>query len=243
MHGEQTSFPPTQWTAIVEAARSGVPKRREQALSELCREYWLPLFIFAQRLGHSREDAEDFTQGFLSYVLQHDVLEGVRRDLGSLRTFLLRVFQRYMRDVAERGRADKRGGGQPVFSLNTGDREALAALDFAGADSPEMIFDRAWAHAILRGALLELSALEMQAGRERQFQALEPFINPEAMADRTYETVAAEAGLNVEAVRQAVSRLRKKFRDCLRARIAATLHQPTDAHIDEELSALKAALR
>jgi RNA polymerase sigma factor (sigma-70 family) len=243
MHAAESRYPPTQWTAIVEAARSDVPQQRAQALAELCRDYWLPLFVFSQRLGHAREDAEDLTQGFFGYVLEHDVLSRVRRDLGTLRTFLLRAFQRYMRDVAERGRAAKRGGGQILFSLNDGDAAVLNALDFAGADTPEMLFDRAWAHAVLRGALADLGALERDAGRARAFAVLEPCLNPESAAEGDYQGAAAALEASEDAVRQAVSRLRKKFRESLRARIAATLQDPDEARVDEELGALKMALR
>ncbi|HEY1052892.1 MAG TPA: sigma-70 family RNA polymerase sigma factor [Prosthecobacter sp.] len=242
MDGIKSVFPTTKWTAVVEAACSGDLQQRQQALTGLYQDYWMPLYAFSRRLGNDRHDAEDLTQGFFAYLLQHAVLDSANREMGTLRTFLLRVFQRYIGDVRDRENAQKRGGGVQLLSLDFNEED----MPFAGMDSsenPEVHYDRAWAHAVLRGTLQQLAALERAADRGRQFTVLEPCLNPEADADASHVDYANALGISVEAVRQTVSRLRKKFRDCLRERIAATLQEPDDARIDEELRALKAVLR
>jgi RNA polymerase sigma factor (sigma-70 family) len=236
-------FPTTQWTAVVNAAKSDEAENRQDALTALCREYWMPLYAFSRRLGNDRHDAQDLTQGFFAFLLERDVLRTANRDLGTLRTFLLRVFQRYISDVQDREHAQKRGGGVRLCSLDITEGEHLADTVGAGTETPEMLYDRAWAHSVLRGALQKLRAIEIAAGRELMFSVLEPRLNPDSEQETSYEGAAAHLDMTTEAVRQAVSRLRKKFRDCLRERIAATLQEPDDARIDEELHALKAALR
>lgn len=240
---EGYGFPTTEWTSVVKAANSEDVQRRSKAWSGLVRDYWMPLYAFSRRLGHDRHDAEDLTQGFFAYLLQHPVLDSANRDLGTLRTFLLKVFQRYIGDVRDRANAQKRGGGIPVFSLNIEEGEDLAFADLTSTETPEMLYDRAWAHSVLRSALEHLGATETEAGRGAQFSVLEPHLNPDSQAEASYARAQEALGMNPENVRQAVSRLRKKFRDCLRARIAATLQEPDDARIDEELHALKSALR
>jgi RNA polymerase sigma factor (sigma-70 family) len=236
-------FPTTRWTGVLRLLGADDSACREEALSSLCRDYWYPLYAFARRLGRSPEDAEDLTQGFLAYVLEHDVFSMADRNVGTLRTFLLRVFQRYIGDVRDREMAQKRGGGKEIVSLNLEGGEELYSRDLATHDTPESLFDRSWAQSLLRTTLSTLAAGEQEAGRGQQFEILSTFLTPDAVSEQCYEDAGREAGLSPEAVRQAVCRLRKKFRECLREQIAATLHEPDDARIDAELSALRAALR
>lgn len=221
---------------------SGDSLLRKQALADLCRDYWYPLYAFARRQGRSQEDAEDLTQGFFIHALERDVFSLADRNLGTLRTFLLKIFQRYMGDVRDRERALKRGGGQEHLSLDLEGGENLYAADLATGESPELLFDRTWAQALLRAAHAALATGEQEAGRGKQFEILQSFLTPDSVAEQGYDSVASAADMNPEAVRQAVSRLRKKFRRCLREAIAATLHEPDEARIDEELTALRVAL-
>ncbi|WP_052573066.1 sigma-70 family RNA polymerase sigma factor [Haloferula sp. BvORR071] len=235
-------FPTTRWTGVLRVLGSEDTGRRKQALADLCRDYWYPLYAFARRLGRSQEDAEDLTQGFFIHALERDVFSLADRNLGTLRTFLLKIFQRYMSDVRDRERALKRGGGQDHLSLDIEGGENLYAADLATSESPELLFDRTWAQSLLRAAQAALAASEHQAGRGPQFEILQSFLTPDSVAEHGYESVASSSGMTPEAIRQAVSRLRKKFRKCLREAIAATLHDPDEARIDEELAALRVAL-
>lgn len=216
--------------------------RREEALSGLCRDYWFPLYAFARRWGRSEEDAEDLTQGFFVHALEHNVFIQADRSMGTLRTFLLKVFQCYMGDVRDRETALKRGGGRELVSLDLEGAEELYSRDLATHETPELLFDRAWAQSLLRATLSNLATGERSAGRGQQFEILQSFLTPDAVAEQSYEVAALEAGLALEATRQAVSRLRKKFRKCLREQIAATLEDPDDARVDAELSSLRVAL-
>lgn len=236
-------FPTTRWTGVVRLLGTDDPALRREALTNLCREYWFPLYAFARRLGRNQEDAKDLTQGFFAYALEHDIFSLADRNLGTLRTFLLKVFQRYIGDVRDREMAQKRGGGREILSLNLDDGEELYSRDLAINDTPESLFDRSWAQSLLRASLSTLATNEQSAGRGQQFEILQSFLTPDAVAEQSYEVAGREIGLAPEAARQAVSRLRKKFRECLREQIAATLHEPDDARIDAELSALRVALR
>jgi RNA polymerase sigma factor (sigma-70 family) len=236
-------FPTTRWTGVLHVLGTNDLARREEALAHLCRDYWFPLYAFARRLGRSQEDAEDLTQGFFVYALDHEVFRQADPNLGTLRTFLLRVFQRYIGDVRDRENAQKRGGGRKLVSLDLDDAEALYGRDLAIHETPELLFDRTWAQSLLRAALSTLAASEQSAGRAQQFEILQSFLTPDAVSDQGYEEAGRATGLSPEALRQAVSRLRKKFREALREQIAATLHEPDDARIDAELSSLRVALR
>lgn len=236
-------FPTTRWTGVLHLLNADDVALRKEALAQLCRDYWYPLYAFARRQGRSQEDAEDLTQGFFVHVLEHEVFSLADRNLGTLRTFLLKVFRRYMGDVRDREQAQKRGGGREIFSLDLLTGEALYTRDLTEHETPELLYDRSWAQWLLRVTLATLASREQAAGRGAQFAVLETFLSPDDVAGQDYDAVAGQSGLTREAARQAVSRLRRKFRECLREQVAATLHEPDDTRIDEELGALRIALR
>lgn len=241
--GSSSPFPVTQWTMVVDVCREGNPADRQAALERLCADYWYPLYVFARRQGHPHPDAEDLTQGFFHYLLERDLFASASQELGKLRTFLLTVFQRYIGDVRGREQAQKRGGGRELLSLDAESAERRYEAEPQDVATPEAHFDRSWAMSVLHAALHELGESERTAGRGAQFDSVEIFLSPAAVAEGNYENAAAALGMSGEAVRKIVSRLRSKFRDCLRRQIAATLHQTSVEQVDEELSALKAALR
>lgn len=236
-------FPTTRWTNVLRLLAADDAAVRKEALAQLCRDYWYPLYAFARRKGRSQEDAEDLTQGFFVHVLEHEVFTLADRTQGTLRTYLLKIFQRYMNDMWDRERALKRGGGREFLPLNLENGEEFYSKDLASHETPELMYDRTWAQSLLRATTSALGGEEEKAGRERQFKILQSFLTPDAVTEQGYDTVGADLEMSPEAVRQAVSRLRKKFRVALREQIAATLHEPDDGLIDEELVALKMALR
>lgn len=235
-------FPVTQWTLLVAGCRAADPEERRRAMEELCRAYWYPLYVFARRQGGTREDAEDLTQGFFQYLLEKNLIASASQELGKLRTFLLTIFQRFIGDVRARDRALKRGGGVAPIPLDLREGEERYAHEPADPLTSEALYDRSWAMSLLAKALDDLGHAEARAGRAAPFAVLEPFLNAAAVADGNYETAAHALGMNGDAVRKAVSRLRHRFRDALRQQIAATLHDPDDGQVDEELMALRVAL-
>ena len=235
-------FPPTQWTLVVNACRQGTAEEQQRALESLCRDYWYPLYAFARRSGNRSEDAEDMTQGFFHYLLERDLVASANQELGKLRTFLLTAFQRYIGDVRSRGQALKRGGGHEILSLDVeaAERQFDEPLE---ALTPHEIFDRRWAQTILQVTLVRLQESEIAAGKGDQFGILESFLRPSSTAEGNYDEIASSLEISSEAARKAVSRLRGRFRDLLRTQIADTLTLPSKEQVDEELGALKIALR
>ena len=114
-------FPSTQWSTILNAGHRGSPA----ALEDLCRAYWLPLYAFLRRQGHSPHDAEDLVQGFLARVLAREDLAEVGPEKGRFRTFLLASLRNFVIKRALREKAVR----QRSFSLQSGIRmTTLAAL-------------------------------------------------------------------------------------------------------------------
>ncbi len=228
---------------MANVCRTGDPDLRAKALEELCRDYWYPLYAFARRHGNDRESAEDLTQGFFHYLLQKELFAAARQEAGKLRTFLLTVFQRYIGDARARDQAKKRGGGTELLPLDAEEGERRYSREPADHVTPEQLFDRSWAMSLLAAALGELGRAEAAQGRGRQFELLSTFLDTSTVAEGDYAALAGELESTPVAVRKAVSRLRRKFRECLRDQIAATLKEPDEDRVDEELIALRSALR
>lgn len=231
------TFPLTRWSMVLAAAgRSDSDTGR--ALQEICRQYWAPLYSYARQWGLSPEDAEDRTQEFLITSVNTALLTEANPAKGRLRTFLLKAFQHDLLDARRRETSRKRGGGCELIALETAEIEGLMSL--CSTTTPEGIYDHVWAVTTLKQAVQALGIEYASAGKTGVFETLRGFLDPGAEPDHTK---AAEAlGLNPNALRQAVFRLRQRFRTLLRQQLADTLQFPDEQQINEELEAIKAAL-
>ncbi len=223
---------------VLAASGEGAPARA--AINELCRLYWMPLYAYARRSGCSEQDAEDATQDFLGRISGMEILRTAAPERGRLRTFLLAVFHRDLIDSTRRASRLRRGGGIPPLPLDSLQAEQWLGTQLTTMPS-ETVFDRAWAMTTLDSVIQRLEEEYAARGRLSLFSALRPFLDP-ADGGVTMADAAAATGLETNAVRQAVYRLRQRFRMLLRAGIADTLQSPSDLLIDEEMAALRAAL-
>jgi len=114
---EAMGFKTTHWTVVL-AARDAQEPAAQQALASLCSTYWYPLYAFIRRRGSTPHEAEDFTQEFFSRFLEKQALAGVQRAAGKFRSFLLVCLKNFLANERERANAQRRGGGQPVLSLD-----------------------------------------------------------------------------------------------------------------------------
>lgn len=229
-------FPATQWSVVLAAVGTG-SRPAAGALDALCAAYWLPLYAYVRRAGHSPADAEDLTQQFFARLLSGDGLKTADPARGRFRTFLLTSMQRFLVSEWRRGQALKRGEGR-IVALDPAHAEELLATH-AACGSPEREFDRRWADALLQRALDRLRC-EMDAdGKGPVFDHLKGQIWG-AGEPATAQVLAAGLGLTEGAVRVAAHRLRKRFRELLRAEVAATVGSESD--VDDELRHLAGLL-
>jgi RNA polymerase sigma-70 factor (ECF subfamily) len=234
-------FETTRWS-LVAAARDGDAETARVALSALCERYWYPLYAFVRRTGHAPADAEDLTQGFLAQLLERRGFEQARADRGRLRSFLLRSLRNFLMNEADARHAAKRGGGAITVPIELEAGEARFAREPAAPDTPETIFDRTWARAVLDGVLDRLRDEARAAGRADEFAVLRHALTGDA--DRgAYQAWARELGTTEGAVKVAVHRLRRQFRERVRDAIADTLTDPDDPAVDDELAFLSGILR
>src|SRR5690349_2419673 len=207
-------FATTRWTVVIAAGRRAAPEA-DVALQDLCQTYWYPLYAFVRRQGHSHQDAEDLVQGFFARFLDKNYLEGLSRDKGKFRAFLLASLKHFLANEWDRATRQKRGGNTPHLSLDWQDANTKYQLDPADHLSPDKLFDRAWAVTLLDRVLNRLREENVRDGKAAEFEILKPFLTAGAGAI-PYQNVAAALSSNEGAARVAVHRLRRRYRDLLR---------------------------
>ncbi|MEQ8790009.1 MAG: sigma-70 family RNA polymerase sigma factor [Pirellulaceae bacterium] len=229
-------FATTHWSLVL-AAGAG---ESQAALAELCQAYWLPLYVYLRRRGHSQHDAEDITQGFFSMLLQREDLRGLDPQRGKFRSFLLGSMKHFLANRRERDRALKRGGGRTIVSLDVDKAESHCRLEPAHDHTPERAFERQWALTLLERTLDALRNEAAVAGKLGEFDRLKVYLTGQRQ-DETYAQLAEELQSSEDAIKQAVSRMRKRYRQQLRREIAQTTNGADE--VDDEIRELFAALR
>ena len=229
------SFRTTQWSLVV-AASSDSP----EALGELCAAYWPPLHAYLRRLGYAAVEAEDLTQAFFTRLLDKRLLGAADQRRGRFRTFLLTALRRFAVNEWKHMGAAKRGGGVRHVALDERSGEMAEAAEVSHDLTPDRLFERQWALVVLRRAWNALEAEQREASKTVTFQALAPCLTPGASPDN-YEQLAERLDSTPAALRMAVSRLRLRLGELVRAEIRTTVD--SDAEVDDEVRDLFRALQ
>lgn len=231
-------FATTRWTLVLSAGRRSSPDS-DRALGELCRNYWYPLYAYVRRQGHSREDAEDLVQSFFARFLARNYFESLDAGRGKFRAFLLASLKHFLANARDKAQRQKRGGDVPHLSLDWRDADDRYQLDPPDPASPDRAFDRAWAVTLLERVVQRLRDECVTSGKGDLFEQAKGFLMLGAEVI-PYAEAARTLGWEEGAVRVAVHRLRKRYRELLRDEIGQTLDDP--ARVADELRSLQAAL-
>jgi RNA polymerase sigma-70 factor (ECF subfamily) len=224
---------------IARAGRVSSPEARE-ALELLCRAYWFPIYAFIRRHGADAEAARDLAQAYFARLLEKDLLRVADPQKGRLRSFLKTDCTYFLADQRDRARAQKRGGVRLMIPIEALDAEERYRAEVADELTPERQFDRTWALTLLDRVLDQLAAEYVNSGRGALFERLQGVL-ARGSSVGSYAALAARLGMTEGAVQVAVHRLRRRYRAILREQIAATLDDPTDANVEDEIRALFAA--
>ncbi|MCX6848803.1 MAG: RNA polymerase subunit sigma-24 [Verrucomicrobia bacterium] len=236
------AFPVTRWSMVLALREGGDVGTGRLALDELCKIYWRPIYSYARFQGLSPADAEDMTQSFFSFVLEKALFSTADAALGKMRNYLLTAFSRHIKHWQRQASALKRGGGKEILSIEASQAEDELSIQPPDHRTPEMIYQRMCALRIIEATVEQLAQEQEAAGKKDQFQLLRPRLDPTLAGSGNDAELAARLGMTHDAVRQSISRLRKRFREIMRDLVAGTLAAPTDEMVQEELTALRNAL-
>lgn len=232
------TFHTTRWTLVRHA--TGHSAEGRQALSELCAVYYEPVVAFLRREGRTDDAARELAHAFFHQLLENPSLGGAAQGLGRFRTYLLGALKHFLAHERERAGRQKRGGGIISVSLDAGtDTTPGAVLADHHELPPDAFFDRQWALAVLERAFGTLERERIAAGKAGDFTRLKPWLTGDA-AHGDQAATARALGMSEGALKVAVHRLRRRFRELLKAEIAQTLDSPEA--MEEEMRHLFAAL-
>ncbi len=244
MEAEPRVFATTRWSVVIAGGDSGGDEQKaNEALTELCRTYWRPIFSYICRRGYSTEDAQDITQDFFVMILESNWLRQADQNRGRFRSLLLKSLQNFLYNAFDKDRTLKRGGGVQFISWHSWQAEAPSQFSVAARAfeslAPERLFELGWAATVVEQALRRLREECEGKGRLRLFETLRDHL----MAERTdisYGQLAASLGVGEAAVKKQLHNLRRRYRWLLRDEVAHTVEDPAD--IDDEIRHLCAEL-
>jgi len=234
-------FHTTRWSVVLLSAQSHLSGSKE-ALAELCKLYWYPLYGHIRRYGFSAHDAQDLTQGFFLDLLEHKALSRVDQQKGKFRSFLLASLQNFLSNEAQKARCLKRGGQVQFVYLDLNDAEDRYGKEERVENlTPDKIFDARWAFALLNEAKRRLRQEYVDIGKTAIFEALKGFVDTvNTKTLPSYEEVAEQLNLSVAAVKTLIHRLRKRNTAIVLEEIMRTVSDPAD--VEAESRELCAAL-
>jgi RNA polymerase sigma factor (sigma-70 family) len=241
---EPREFVTTRWSLILSAANLGREEQKARdALAELCRTYWRPIFSFVCARGHSVEDAQDLTQDFFVVILKDNWLQHADRNRGRFRSLLLKSLQNFLINAAEKTHARKRGGDVEFISWDDWMAEAPAQLSLPAQAfkslPPERLFDLAWATTVVEHALRRLREECESKGKLWLFQALSSHLTDER-DELSYANLSAELRMAETTVKKQLHNMRQRYRSLLRDEVSQTVEDPAD--VDDEIRYLCATL-
>jgi RNA polymerase sigma factor (sigma-70 family) len=230
-------FVETEWSLILRACSEGTAG--EDSLRRICILYWFPLYAYLRRRGYKRHDAEDLIQGFFVKILRDGFLLEAAPHKGRFRSFLLISLRNYLINEHSKAVAEKRGGGREFVELTESAEFAASALAVQADLTPDQVYDRSWALAVLERALNQLADMLAKEGRAVWFSRVRPFLEAGAKTE-DYESIARDFGMTRNAVAVALHRLNQRYRNLVRTVVAETVQDRRDA--DDELAHLLACL-
>ncbi len=237
-NGASPEFPPTRWSLVGQAGDQHT-RVAADALDTLCRAYWYPLYAFVRRSGCSPHDAQDWVQSFFEYLLENRLVGRAEPGRGRFRSFLLATFKNFMSTERRKQAAQKRGGGQPMISLDEQNTEMRYASEPVDSHTPETLFELSWARTVLSRVAATLENEYAAAGRREVFKILQPHLQS-GRQNSSFAETAATLGKSEDAVKSAVMRLRQRFQQLLREQIAETVAD--NGEVDQELQYLRQVL-
>ena len=243
VYGQADPFAATQWSVIVAAGKTQTdPESASAALAQLCRTYWPPLYTYVRSRGYSVHDAQDLTQSFFAYLIEHKIHLRADRELGKFRSFLLASLKNFLSHAREREQTLKRGGGREFIPLDEGRAEAAESLFQTHCSSgrtafPEdKLFERTWAETLISTTLDRLAEAYKAEGKENVFESFQSFLTVGADPLPAYSELAARLAMTESTIRSHVTRLRARYREMLRTEVRRTVD--TESEVDDELREL-----
>jgi RNA polymerase sigma factor (sigma-70 family) len=231
-------FPETHWSVVLAAGGLSEPNSA-RALEQLCGSYWYPIYGYLRRMGKSAHDSQDLAQSFFVHLLNGPRLQSVHPTKGKFRSFLLASLKNFVNNDYDREHRLKRGGQFVIISVDEALGEERFQQELGHNETPDKAFEQSWAMVLLDDILLRLREEYAREQKRDAFEVLSPYLSGDR-SGAPYSETAARLEVSEASVKMSVLRLRRRFGELLRLRIAETVTSPEE--VDEEIRCLFAAI-
>lgn len=231
MSNDPRWFTTTHWSMVLAAGESSLPGS-SAALERLCQIYWQPLYVYARRLGRNPEEAQDIVQSFFACLLEKRFLEAADPERGKFRSFLLSAFRHFVFKEWRHNHTIKRGGSMVIAPIELEQAEENYRLEPADSLTPKDVYEKRWVLSLLEQVFAQLRREYADAGSLPLFEQVKGLLTGDSPA-RTHLEIATQLGMTQGAVKVAVHRLRKRFKQVLMEEVAGTVASPTQ--VEEEI--------
>jgi RNA polymerase sigma-70 factor (ECF subfamily) len=231
-------FATTHWSVVLNAGQAASPEAAV-ALEQLCLTYWYPLYAFVRRKGHGPHDAQDLTQAFFARLLEKNYIAQADRERGRFRTYLLAALTHFLADEWDKARRLKRGGGREIISFDAASAEERYRLEPVNPLDAAKLYERRWVTTLFDKVLARLEEEFRDSDKGKSFDQLKGSL----LAEETgvsYAELGGQLGMKEDAVKQAVHRMRRRYRELFREEIEQTVSGPGE--VEDELKYLFAVL-
>lgn len=238
LDGEQSAgFPRTSLT-LYQRVVSNDPEVSRKALGEFFERYWYPMYALMRSRGEKHEDAADLVQGFIAeQLLEREQVNNWEPEKGRLRTFLKVALDRYRVSKHRKETAQKRGGDHTQTHVHmdfTWAQECFADAAVLDLNSPDKIYDRAWADSTVHRAIAMVVEDYKKRGKLEEFKLLGQNLSFRAGEGESvnYREIAELLGTTENTVKQKMSAYRQRFRSAV---ITVTAQTVGSLEVAEEI--------
>ena len=224
-------FATTRWSIVLAAGHDSSPDS-QVALAALCSTYWFPLYAYVRRRDPDVNEAHDLTQAFFTEVLEKNYVGTAEPGRGRFRAFLLTAFKNFLAKNWQAEKAQKRGGRKTPIPLDFEAADSQIQIQPTGGLTPEELYKRDWAVALLDQIMTQLEEELRQSGKVEQFQILRAFLVG-SHSGTTYHDAAEQLDMTEAAAKMVATRMRRRYRELLREEIAQTVSNANE--IDDEI--------
>ncbi|MGB0600095.1 MAG: RNA polymerase sigma factor [Rubripirellula sp.] len=220
-------FHTTQWSMVMRA-RSDAPES-QAALGELCEAYWTPVFRFLRREGRSEDDSGEIAQEFFTRLLAGGGIDRADPEKGRFRSYLLGALKHFLAEQKRNESRQKRGGDASPISIETGgtDTSLGIAIEDPNGTISDAWFDRQWALAVMDRGLKTVQSECVDSGKGKLFDVLKPWLVGDTK-NLSQADAGSELDMSTGAIKVAIHRLRKSFRDAVQSEIRQTVADPDE---------------
>ena len=231
-------FSSTHWSVVL-AAGDATDERSQRALEKICKSYWYPIYAFVRREGNREEEARDLTQEFFTLLLQKQLVSEADQMRGKFRNFLLKTLKNFLVDQNRRRQAAKRGGKEIHVSIDMEDAEHRYSSEPRQDETPESLYQRKWAKAVLSQVMEILQNDYVKAGQSDRFALFIKYLSG-SKGGSTHSQVAEKIGMTEVAFKTAFHRFKLRYLQVLRDEVKKQVLESSE--VDDEIKFIMSAL-